>query len=359
MALIKCPDCGKMFSEYAECCPECGCPVEDAKAEQVSATASPQDPTNAESDSVSLHAESEKADDVNSNQKDSSNTTGNVESDKKERKDSVVTENHPSATSSPTPASVNEVIEEANVVPTQSKPKTKGKYWLILVLTVLVFGGCVLFLYHQCSKHEPSKHLLSDADSTVTEQTYDEKVQVTKEKLTYNSKDLATFELYGKVRSVTYNTDSPVHIYFNEYGDACYIKKYVDGDKSNVCNGIIKRSEEGQIIEIAWEGLWWYSIFRYFPDDDGDGNFSENVFNYIWGNGSDGGFNRTEYCFHYNEEGQLEEISSVGYIHDLMMGVDNTKVELKKVDSKGNWIERTCAIEDDIKVITRTIVYFE
>lgn len=32
MALIKCPDCGKMFSEYAECCPECGCPVADAKA---------------------------------------------------------------------------------------------------------------------------------------------------------------------------------------------------------------------------------------------------------------------------------------------------------------------------------------
>lgn len=32
MALIKCPDCGKMFSEYADFCPECGCPVEDAKA---------------------------------------------------------------------------------------------------------------------------------------------------------------------------------------------------------------------------------------------------------------------------------------------------------------------------------------
>ncbi len=34
MALIKCPDCGKMFSEYAESCPVCGCPVEDAKREQ-------------------------------------------------------------------------------------------------------------------------------------------------------------------------------------------------------------------------------------------------------------------------------------------------------------------------------------
>lgn len=35
MALIKCPDCGKMFSEYAECCPDCGCPTKDAKAANI------------------------------------------------------------------------------------------------------------------------------------------------------------------------------------------------------------------------------------------------------------------------------------------------------------------------------------
>ena len=31
MALIKCPDCGKMFSEFAKYCPKCSCPIEDAK----------------------------------------------------------------------------------------------------------------------------------------------------------------------------------------------------------------------------------------------------------------------------------------------------------------------------------------
>ena len=35
MALIKCPDCGKIFSEYAERCPDCGCPTKDAKAANI------------------------------------------------------------------------------------------------------------------------------------------------------------------------------------------------------------------------------------------------------------------------------------------------------------------------------------
>ena len=43
MALIKCPDCGKEFSEYAECCPECGCPVDAAKENNV--VAKPQEET--------------------------------------------------------------------------------------------------------------------------------------------------------------------------------------------------------------------------------------------------------------------------------------------------------------------------
>lgn len=31
MSLIKCPECGKMFSEFAISCPECGCPTEKIK----------------------------------------------------------------------------------------------------------------------------------------------------------------------------------------------------------------------------------------------------------------------------------------------------------------------------------------
>ena len=28
MALIKCPECGRQVSEYAENCPNCGCPMD-------------------------------------------------------------------------------------------------------------------------------------------------------------------------------------------------------------------------------------------------------------------------------------------------------------------------------------------
>lgn len=48
MALIKCPDCGKMFSEFAGCCPQCGCPVEAAKAEHVTITSQVNNSTKAE-----------------------------------------------------------------------------------------------------------------------------------------------------------------------------------------------------------------------------------------------------------------------------------------------------------------------
>ncbi|SEM59376.1 hypothetical protein SAMN04487770_15021 [Butyrivibrio sp. ob235] len=29
MALIKCPECGKEISDQAECCPSCGCPINE------------------------------------------------------------------------------------------------------------------------------------------------------------------------------------------------------------------------------------------------------------------------------------------------------------------------------------------
>ena len=311
MALIQCPDCGKMFSEYAECCPVCGCPTEEVKAELFS------------------HEDIE------------------VEESK------------------PTP-----LIEESPVNGNMTNLYHIGEgysRWKNYIIIALVVVGGVFFVYHQCSKNEPSKDLSSDANMTITEQFTDDKEQTISDvdatvvehpsddkDIMHNINDLYTFKLKGKVESVTYNTESPINIYFDEVGDVCYIKKYLNGDKSNVSNAIIKRNSKEEIKEIRWEGDPWYSEFCYSYNDDG--TYSDKGADYVWTNGMG---NRTEYRFIYNERGHLSEIVSTEYVHGEKMGIDRTKVEVKKVDSEGNWIERTCAIEDDVKVITRTIVYYK
>ena len=35
MALIKCPECGKEFSDKAQACPNCGCPTSEAKNQEL------------------------------------------------------------------------------------------------------------------------------------------------------------------------------------------------------------------------------------------------------------------------------------------------------------------------------------
>ncbi|MDY3062890.1 MAG: zinc ribbon domain-containing protein, partial [Bacteroidaceae bacterium] len=46
MSLIKCPECGKVFSDRAAHCPQCGLPTSDAlKAIVDDPTASPQPPS--------------------------------------------------------------------------------------------------------------------------------------------------------------------------------------------------------------------------------------------------------------------------------------------------------------------------
>lgn len=308
MALIKCPDCGKMFSEYAECCPVCGCPTEEAKAELTS----------------------------------------------HEEKEVEATKATPSTEDSP----VNDNMTNLNKI---GEGYSRWKNYIFIGLVVVVG---VLFLCYQCSKHEPTKPLSSDADSTVTEQTSDEKEQitsdvdadatVTEERPAHYLNDLATFELQGKVESVTYNTESPVYIYFNEVGEVCYMKKYWNGDKSNVSNAIIKRNSDGKIMEIRWEGDPWYSEFCYF--DNNDGTYTKKDADYIWTNGMG---NRSEYTFFHNESGHVTEIISVDYIHGEKVGTNRTKVEVKEIDIKGNWTEKTCAIEDNVAMTTRTIVYYK
>lgn len=61
MALIKCPECGKMFSDKAKCCPECGCPIEqaleeDKKSDETNTSSSEEDNSSWISDCISGYA---------------------------------------------------------------------------------------------------------------------------------------------------------------------------------------------------------------------------------------------------------------------------------------------------------------
>lgn len=61
MALIKCTECGKSFSDKAACCPECGCPTDVVLKESKSPQAIAKQQQTSEQASATMLAEVEKA----------------------------------------------------------------------------------------------------------------------------------------------------------------------------------------------------------------------------------------------------------------------------------------------------------
>ena len=61
MALIKCTECGKSFSDKAACCPECGCPTEEVLKASKSPQAIAKQQQSSEQASATMLAEVEKA----------------------------------------------------------------------------------------------------------------------------------------------------------------------------------------------------------------------------------------------------------------------------------------------------------
>ena len=60
MALIKCTECGKSFSDKAACCPECGCPTDVVLKESKSPQAIAKQQQTSEQASATMLAEVEK-----------------------------------------------------------------------------------------------------------------------------------------------------------------------------------------------------------------------------------------------------------------------------------------------------------
>lgn len=316
MALIKCPDCGKMLSEFAECCPQCGCPIEDVKAEsqiakipQESCMKEPS-PMNdeetgieikdAEKEEIAVLSETDSVEDL------SICHEGKIDSD-----------------------SVNdESVAETKTAPLGTVKKKQIAIGFCCLVVLILVG---LLLYSKLNKNSVPQELV------------------------YLSNDLATFELYGSVKSVRYNLDSPIVVEFDEWGNVDKMYRIWNNDETNITSAIIKRNDNGQIIEYEWgEGYGWYDELVY-SYNNGDGTYCRNVSNHTYTNRTG---NSHTYIYIYDDNGTLISIESFGYIHGEALGTDKIDVQLKQTDSQGNWIERTFAVDDEIKMTTRTITYY-
>ena len=228
MALIKCPDCGKMFSEYAECCPECGCPTEDAKAANVGNKAIPQGV---------YEEESKKQASFDNPKKESVNKTVSQEAVQ--------------------PAIVEDVAE-----------KKKSNYrwlWFTGVFAILVIGGVFVF-NSLVSRNKTSPDDLSEEESleviktlaeTIKKNNYD-KLDSFHEGLAWVTKgeecgfiniDGEEVFPFDKISKEGWELDG--HHFQNG------LIRIIKGDYDNLkCGFINARGEE--IIPCIYDDAWWF-----------------------------------------------------------------------------------------------------
>jgi len=218
MALIKCPDCGKMFSEYAECCPECGCPSEDAKAANVGNDVVPH----------------------------------NVD-DEKSKEQTPIDKTR-----------LQETVQPATVEDVAEKKKFYFR-WLGIIGILAIFVICGVFAYNSLVKK--NKTLTSDNqsegiildDSLVATPTSDSQSGkndslVTGEKSTSYLGDGVIFGIKGEIMSVEYEFDDG----FDEVWEFRFdrnnkVTKVLCNNEIDDCVWI-KRNSVGQISELGIEG---------------------------------------------------------------------------------------------------------
>ena len=305
MALIKCPDCGKMFSEYAESCPNCGCPTKDAKAANIANDSPFSQPTE---------------------EKESNEQAPSIIDEKSvEGKTELQQDLQPSTEED------ESIVEEKN-------PNRKW-LWGVGIMAVLIVG--FIFVYNSFSLQKEIKEV--ESDSTQIE-TPKEQSQQSKEFL---STDWGTFELYGKVKSVTYNFDAPIKIQFDDFGRVNTISR----------NGLyaeIQRIYDGKISEIQWEGDWYHQL--KYAYNNADFTYPPVPTNYTYTSKISG--NDQTYILHYDDDNNLENFERISYHHGEAVGTETYQVTINEKDSHGNWIKRTCPYGDEVKVVTRDIVYY-
>lgn len=307
MALIKCPDCGKMFSEYAECCPDCGCPTKDAKAANIVNDSPIPQPT----------------EEVGSNEQ----ALSIIDEKSVEGKAEIQQDLQPSTEED------ESIVEEKN-------PNRKW-LWGVGIMTVLIVVGFFIIVYNSFDPQKDDKEVESDSTQIETPK------EQSKQSKDFLSTDWGTFELYGKVKSVTYNFNDPVEIQFDIYGRV----------KTIGMNGYyaeIHRFENGKISEIQWEENWCNQLTYAY--NNADCTYSPVPTNYSFINKSIG--NGETYILHYDDNNNLENVERISYFHEEAVETETYQITINEKDSHGNWIKRICPYGHEVEVVTRNIEYY-
>ncbi len=168
----------------------------------------------------------------------------------------------------------------------------------------------------------------------------------------YFSQDLATFELYGRVQSVTYTQEHsfPITVQFNDTGNVTAIVRVVSEVEKE--NAEFQYNNVKQIEYIRFESdSPWVTLLGY---EEGDGfkaprtyTSSNQVGNYI------------EETYHRDSKGLVTNVELQEVVHfGTVENNEPVSIEFSDFDKKGNWLKCTIKHGDTAFVKVRTITYF-
>ena len=172
------------------------------------------------------------------------------------------------------------------------------------------------------------------ADTTATQTTASEETPQAEEvKHEYLSQDLATFELYGQVKSVTYTEEHvyPVTILFDENGNVTAIQKITsDEEKENA--EFLFSSEDSSIKSIQFESDDpWITYLGY---EKGPG-FKAPI-SYISSNQTG---NYTKETYHRDADGLVDSIDIEEVINfNVVEGNDPLTISFSDFVEMGIWL---------------------
>ena len=168
-----------------------------------------------------------------------------------------------------------------------------------------------------------------------------------KEQPTYLSQDLATFDLYGQVLSVSFTQQGQkdVVVQFGPDGDAVAMMR--SSDEDDVESAALMYNDKYQLEEIQWGDDPWVTMFTYEKGSMApSGYISTNRMG-----------NSATYTLTRDKNGRLTDITREEEVHFGSLGTEHPTFEFSDYDHHGNWQLYTEHQEGWTYTIRRKILY--